>query len=76
MAYYNERNGSPRYGDRLVQGIARRLRWIQQGVTQGQKIADEGVRSIRQDAIVVFYEEDATTIRVVRVFDARRDVKF
>ncbi|MGL4943464.1 MAG: type II toxin-antitoxin system RelE/ParE family toxin [Thermoguttaceae bacterium] len=76
LTYYEARNGSPRYGDSLTQNILRRLDWVQQGLTQGQKIAIKGVRMICQDAVVVLYKEDATTIRVVRVFDARRDVKF
>ncbi|MGL4942425.1 MAG: type II toxin-antitoxin system RelE/ParE family toxin [Thermoguttaceae bacterium] len=76
LAYYEERNGSPRYGKRLAQDVARRLGWVQQGLTQGQNIAIKGVRMICQDAIVVLYKEDAVTVWVVRVFDARQDVKF
>ncbi|MGL4942412.1 MAG: type II toxin-antitoxin system RelE/ParE family toxin [Thermoguttaceae bacterium] len=75
LAYYEDRNGSSRYGKRITQNIARRLNWVQQGLLEGQKIAD-GVRMIRQDVIVVLYEEHETTIRVVRVFDARRDIEF
>ncbi|MGL4942410.1 MAG: type II toxin-antitoxin system RelE/ParE family toxin [Thermoguttaceae bacterium] len=76
LAFYRERNGSSRYGDRLAQGIARRLRWVRQGLIEGQKTATDGVRQIRQDKVVVLYEEDAMTIKVVDVFDARRDVNF
>ncbi len=73
LRFYDERNASTAYGDRLFEKLMQRLESVQKGLRTGEMTGTARVRFVFVDCTMAFFEETAAGIEVIHVRDARRD---
>lgn len=74
LAYWVERNGSPTYSIKLFQRINTVLSRVQQHPFVGRPTDVTGIRVVKIDAYLLFYEVMADAIVVHHIWHEKRDL--
>ncbi|MGL6225151.1 MAG: type II toxin-antitoxin system RelE/ParE family toxin [Thermoguttaceae bacterium] len=74
LLYYNVRNGSAHYSQKLYEAIVGKLSQINHNTILGIKTDIQGVYRLRVAAYMIEYCFHEDLIQVLAVFDARSDV--
>ena len=78
LDFYDERNGSSAYSEKIVAEIYRQLGFVQKNPYYGQslpEIKDKNARYVVVENIQVNFEVEDKTVCVFAVFDTRRNPK-
>jgi plasmid stabilization system protein ParE len=78
LDYYDQRNGSSTYSEKIVAKIYKQLGFVQRNSYYGQsltRIKDKNARYVIVEKIQVSFEVSDETVYVFAVFDVRRDPK-
>ena len=74
LVYFDQRNGTSTYSDKLRDEILRKLELINLDFVIGVKTHRKNVYRIRVENYVIQYRLHPNHIEVVAIFDARRNV--
>ena len=75
LAYFEERNGSSEYGNKLLQKIEKRLKHYLLWPQWGQRDGKSRRRFFVCENYSVYYRFTKTVFEVIKVWDGRRDPK-
>jgi len=78
LDYYDDRNGSSTYSEKIIAEIYRQLGFVQKNPYYGEslpQVKDKNARRVVVENIQVNFEVDDKTVCVFAAFDTRRDPK-
>ena len=75
LAFYNQRNGSTEYSDRLLEKIEHRLSLAGENCQLGEKIDKNNVRRTGVENFIIYFLITPDSVDVLTIRDARRKPK-
>jgi plasmid stabilization system protein ParE len=73
LHYYNQRNGSTEYSDKIHSAVKRRLATLQKFPEIGHRCAKEKIRIVNVAGFGIFYELEDEQILIHSFWDYRRN---
>jgi toxin YoeB len=75
LEFYNQRNGSTEYSDRLLEKIEYRLSLAGENCQLGEKISKDNVRRTVVENFLIYFLIDKNSVDVLSIRDGRRKPK-
>ena len=75
LVYFDQRNGSSTYSDKLLNKILQKLSMIDHDIIIGVATRRKNVCRLRVENYVIEYRLDPASVEVLAIFDARRNVR-